>query len=57
MRYGNYAMKVGIKSLYLKTISANKYWELLPHNKSTKEYPNIVYILELKLNLLKKNKI
>ena len=57
MRYRNDSMKIGIISLYLKPISANKYWELLPHNKSTKEYPNIVYILELKLNLLKKNKI
>ena len=49
IRYRNGSINDGIKSLYFTRMSTKRYWELAPHNKNPKKYPNIVEISELRL--------
>ena len=39
-------MNERLKSLYFKSISTKRHWELATHNKNPRKYPNIVDISE-----------
>ena len=49
IKYRKGCMNDGINSLYLKSISTKRHWELAPHNRNPRKYPNNVEMLESKL--------